>query len=284
MQNFRNKVAAITGAASGIGAALAESLARKGCNLALADINEQALQSVTSKLAHTGVKITQHVLDVSNQKAVASFATDVIKQHRGINLVINNAGVALAENIDQMSYENFEWLMNINFWGVVYGTKEFLPHLKQSTDAHIVNVSSVFGLYAVPTQSAYNASKFAVRGFTEALQEELRIEGSNVQCTCVFPSGIKTNIAQNGRMGKTSDLYHAEELRDRFDDYAHTTPEEAAEGILKAVLSNKERALIGIDAYAMDLLQRVIPSRYKQVFVQGTRLANWWRARKESKT
>ncbi|MFC3149803.1 SDR family NAD(P)-dependent oxidoreductase [Litoribrevibacter euphylliae] len=283
MQNFKNKVAAITGAASGIGAALAESLARKGCNLALADINEANLENIANKLAHTGVKITQHVLDVSNQKAVANFASDVMKQHKGINLVINNAGVALAENIDQMSYGNFEWLMNINFWGVVYGTKEFLPYLKQSTDAHIVNVSSVFGLYAVPTQSAYNASKFAVRGFTESLQEELRIEGSDIQCTCVFPSGIKTNIAQNGRMGNTADLYHAEELRDKFDDYAHTTPEEAAENILTAVLTNKERALIGIDAYAMDLLQRLLPSRYKSVFVQGTKLANWWRARKESK-
>lgn len=284
MHNFRNKVAAITGAGSGIGAALAESLARHGCNLALADINEANLEKVAKSLTHTGVKITQHILDVSNQKSVASYASDVMKQHKGINLVINNAGVALAENIDQMSYENFEWLMNINFWGVVYGTKEFLPYLKQSTDAHIVNVSSVFGLYAVPTQSAYNASKFAVRGFTESLQEELRIEGSNVECTCVFPSGIKTNIAQNGRMGKTSDLYHAEELRDKFDDYAHTTPKDAAESILNAVLANKERALIGVDAYAMDLLQRLLPSRYKELFIQGTKLANWWRARKESRT
>ena len=283
MQNFRNKVAAITGAGSGIGAALAESLARQGCNLALADIDESSLQKVSEKLASTGVQITQHILDVSNQKSVAHFASDVMKQHKGINLVINNAGVALAENINQMSYENFEWLMNINFWGVVYGTKEFLPYLKQSTDAHIVNVSSVFGLYAVPTQSAYNASKFAVRGFTESLQEELRIEGSNIQCTCVFPSGIKTNIAQNGRMGKTADLYHAEDLRENFDSYAHTTAEDAAENILSAVLKNKERALIGPDAYAMDLLQRLLPSNYKQVFVQGTKLANWWRNRKEQK-
>jgi len=283
MQNFRNKVAAITGAGSGIGAALAESLARQGCNLALADIDEPSLQKVADKLSHTGVQITQHILDVSNQKSVAHFAKDVMKQHKGINLVINNAGVALAENINQMSYENFEWLMNINFWGVVYGTKEFLPFLKQSTDAHIVNVSSVFGLYAVPTQSAYNASKFAVRGFTESLQEELRIEGSNIQCTCVFPSGIKTNIAQNGRMGKTADLYHAEDLKENFDSYAHTTAEDAAETILSAVLKNKERALIGPDAYAMDLLQRLLPCNYKQVFVQGTKLANWWRNRKEQK-
>jgi len=283
MQNFRNKVAAITGAGSGIGAALAESLARQGCNLALADIDESSLQKVADKLSHTGVQITQHILDVSNQKSVAHFAKDVMKQQKGIKLVINNAGVALAENINQMSYENFEWLMNINFWGVVYGTKEFLPFLKQSTDAHIVNVSSVFGLYAVPTQSAYNASKFAVRGFTESLQEELRIEGSNIQCTCVFPSGIKTNIAQNGRMGKTADLYHAEDLKENFDSYAHTTAEDAAENILSAVLKNKERALIGPDAYAMDLLQRLLPCNYKQVFVQGTKLANWWRNRKEQK-
>ena len=158
MENFKNKVAAITGAASGIGAALAETLARKGCNLALADINEKDLQKVADRLAHTGVQISQHVLDVSNRNAVENFATNVMKQHKGINLVINNAGVALAETVDQMSYKNFEWLMNINFWGVVYGTKAFLPHLKQSTDAHIVNVSSVFGLYAVPPQSAYNLS------------------------------------------------------------------------------------------------------------------------------
>ncbi|GAA3915175.1 SDR family NAD(P)-dependent oxidoreductase [Litoribacillus peritrichatus] len=282
MENFKNKVAVITGAASGIGAALAENLARQGCNLALADINEKGLEAISERLASTGVQISQHVLDVANKKAVERFAANVMQQHKGVNLVINNAGVALAETVDQMSYENFEWLMNINFWGVVYGTKAFLPYLKQSTDAHIVNVSSVFGLYAVPTQSAYNAAKFAVRGFTESLQEELRIEDSNIQCTCIFPSGIKTNIAQNGRMGSTPDKYHADELRDNFDKYAHTSPAQAAESILNAVRKNKERALIGPDAYAMDIFQRLMPSKYKQLFVQGTRLANWWRDKRNT--
>jgi short-subunit dehydrogenase len=282
MDSYKNKVAAITGAASGIGEALAMELARQGCNLALADINEANLQKVADKVKSTGVTVSQHIVDVSNQQAMKNFARDTVKQHHKVNLVINNAGVALAETVDQMSYQNFEWLMNINFWGVVYGTKEFLPYLKKTTHAHVVNVSSVFGLYAVPTQSAYNAAKFAVRGFTECLQEELRIENSHVQCTCVFPSGIKTNIAQNGRMGSTDDKYHVEDLRANFDSYAHTTAEDAAKSILKAVKKEKDRALIGPDAYAMDLLQRIFPSTYKQLFIQGTKLNHWWKNKRQS--
>src|SRR5580704_7862250 len=200
MKDFTGRVAAITGAGSGIGRALALNLAKRGTHLALCDINEVGLAETVGLCEGFGVKVTSQKLDVADRAAVYTWADSVVADHGKVNLIFNNAGVAVAATVESMSYEDFEWLMNINFWGVVYGTKAFLPHLKQSGEGHIVNLSSVFGLISVPSQSAYNAAKFAVRGFTDTLRMELEIEGADVSVTTIHPGGIKTNIAKNARM------------------------------------------------------------------------------------
>ena len=202
MKSFANKVAAITGAGSGIGRALALNLAQQGCHLAISDVNEAGLAETVKQAAAFGVKVTSQKLDVSNKDGVHAWADSVVAEHGKVNLIFNNAGVALGSTVEGMSYDELAWVMNINFWGVVYGTKAFLPYLKASGDGHIVNVSSVFGLCAQPTQSAYNASKFAVRGFTEALRQELDLENAPVSVTCVHPGGIKTNIAKAAKMNE----------------------------------------------------------------------------------
>ena len=267
MKNFYNKVAAITGAGSGIGQAIAIALAEEGCHLALADISENGLQDTVARLRDYPVKVTSHVVDVGRREAVYQYADDCIKAHGHVNLIINNAGVGLGETVEAMSYENFEWLMNINFWGVVYGTKAFLPYLKQSGDGHIVNISSIFGIIGVPTQSAYNAAKFAVKGFTESLREELDIEGSSVSATCVHPGGVKTAIARNSRMGDTGGLTlgSKEEIAELFERIARTTPEQAANVILQGVRKNQRRVLIGADAVLLDIGQRLMPTGYQRL-------------------
>ena len=166
MKSFNNKVAAITGAGSGMGRALATSLASRGCHLALADNNKSALEETAENCRSYNVDVTTYIVDVSNKDSVYTFADDVVRDHNHVNLVFNNAGVSLTDNVEHMTYQDFNWLMDINFWGVVYGSKAFLPHMQKVEEAHIVNTSSIFGTIAVPSQSAYNASKFAVRGFT----------------------------------------------------------------------------------------------------------------------
>ena len=267
MKNFYNKVAAITGAGSGIGQATAIALAEEGCHLALSDISENSLQDTVDRLSDYPVEVTSHVVDVGRREAVYQYAGDCIKAHGHVNLIINNAGVGLGETVEAMSYENFEWLMNINFWGVVYGTKAFLPYLKQSGDGHIVNISSIFGIIGVPTQSAYNAAKFAVKGFTESLREELDIEGSSVSATCVHPGGVKTAIARNSRMGDTGSLTlgSKEEIAELFERIARTTPEQAANAILQGVRKNQRRVLIGADAALLDIGQRLMPTGYQRL-------------------
>ena len=200
MQEFNGRVAAITGAGSGIGRALAINLAGRGCHLALSDIDEAGLAETASLAASGGVTITTHRLDVADRLAMEDWAGKVVADHGKANLVFNNAGVALGATVEGMAYDDLMWLMGINFFGVVYGTKAFLPHLKAAGEGHIVNISSVFGLIGIPSQSAYNAAKFAVRGFTEALRIELDIEDCGVSCTTIHPGGIKTNIAKNARM------------------------------------------------------------------------------------
>src|ERR1700728_3460221 len=199
MKEFSGRVAAITGAGSGIGRALAHALARQGAHLALSDIDDPSLAETVAQCEGVGVKITSQHLDVADRHAVYAWADQVVADHGTVILIINNAGVALGATVESVSYEDFEWLMNINFWGVVFGTKAFLPYLKQSGEGHVVNLSSVFGLISVPSQSAYNAAKFAVRGFTDTLRMELEIEDANVSVTTVHPGGIKTNIARNAR-------------------------------------------------------------------------------------
>ena len=267
MKSFSGKVAAITGSGSGIGQATAIALAKEGCHLAISDISRESLDNTIELLAGYPVNISTHVVDVSDREAVYKYAEDTVATHGKVNLIMNNAGVGLGETVDNMSYENFEWLMNINFWGVVYGTKAFLPHLKQAGEGHIINISSVFGIISVPTQSAYNAAKFAVRGFTESLREELDIAGDPVSATCVHPGGVKTNIARNSRMGDMGSMSigDKEDVANMFEKIAMTTPEAAAKTILKGVRKNQRRILVGGDAIMLDTTQRLIPAGYQRL-------------------
>ncbi len=230
MKDFHNKVAVITGAGSGIGRALAHDLAAAGARLALSDVNQVGLQETADALNLGSDRLITEAFDVADRDAFYAFAERVTGHFGAVHLVFNNAGVALGATVEDMSYEDFEWLMGINFWGVVYGTKAFLPHLKAAGEGHIVNVSSVFGLIGVPTQSAYNASKFAVRGFTEALRQELEMEGGRVSCTSVHPGGIKTNIARNARMGAGVEKItggDGDKARRASEKMFRTTPAEA---------------------------------------------------------
>lgn len=275
MKNLKDRVAVVTGAASGIGQALAVQLAEAGCKLAIADINKQGLEEVAGQLRERGHDVITEKLDVADRAAVYAFA-DRVQRHFGeVHLVINNAGVALGATVEDMSYEDMEWLMGINFWGVVYGTKAFLPMLKQADQGHIVNISSVFGLIGVPTQSAYNAAKFAVRGFTEALRQELEIGNSTVSCTCVHPGGIKTNIAKSARMGDVSGFTgtsNRDEAVADFEKMFRTTPEEAARTIIKGIRGNRRRVLIGSDAQVIDKMQRSMPTLYQRIIINGQKL------------
>jgi NAD(P)-dependent dehydrogenase (short-subunit alcohol dehydrogenase family) len=272
VRDFTDRVAAITGAGSGMGRALAVDLARRGSHLALSDIDQVGLAETLAMCEGLGVKVTSQRVDVADRDSVYDWADRVVEDHGKVNLIFNNAGVALGATIDAMSYEDFEWLMNINFWGVVHGTKAFLPHLKASGEGHIVNISSVFGLISIPTQSAYNAAKFGVRGFTDALRMELDAERSNVSCTTIHPGGIKTNIARNARMDDSvGDLTGEENDPNRFDRIAMTTADKAARQILRAVRRNRRRALIGPDAKFLDLVSRLPAAVYQRVIVLGVR-------------
>ena len=273
MKNFQNKVAAITGAGSGIGQQLALLLAKEGCHLSLSDVNEQGLIETVEKLKDTDVRVTIKKLDVADQVAVKAWAEETVQDHGSVNMIFNNAGVALASTVEGASYEELEWIVNINFWGVVYGTKEFLPFIKQTGDGHIVNISSLFGLTAQPTQSAYNATKFAVRGFTESLRQELDMENCGVSALCVHHGGIRTNIANSAKMNdslKTLGM-NPEKSAKSFNKLLRCPPEEAARQILEAVKKDKRRLLIGNDAKALDLLQRLLPTGYQKVIALASK-------------
>jgi short-subunit dehydrogenase len=276
MKNFKGKVAAITGAGSGIGQQLAVLLANDGCNLALADVNEKGLAATVALIKDKGIKYTTTKVDVADRAQVAAWATSSAAAHGQVNLIFNNAGVAMGSTVEGMAYDELEWLMNINFWGVVYGTKEFLPLLKKSGDGHIINISSLFGLTSQPSQSAYNASKFAVRGFTESLRQELDIQKCGVSSTCVHPGGIRTNIAKAARMNdsiKSLGMNPAQSAAS-FDKLLRTPPEEAARVILNAVRHNDRRVLIGNDAKILDLMQRFLPTGYQKVFTAAAKYQN----------
>jgi len=274
MKVLENRVAVITGAASGIGKALAEQLAAAGCRLAISDVNSKDLEALAKTLRANGHEVHSEKLDVADRQAFYDYAERVHAHYGQVNLVINNAGVALGATVEDMNYDDFEWLMGINFWGVVYGTKAFLPFLKQADEAHIVNISSVFGLVGILTQSAYNAAKFAVRGFTESLRMELEIEGGNVSCSCVHPGGIKTNIARNARMNDVSHITGADAEKSiaDFEKMFRTTAADAASTIINGVRRNKRRILIGGDAYAIDTMQRTLPTLYQRLIVNGQKL------------
>ena len=253
-------VAVLTGAGSGIGRALAQQLAEAGSALALADIDETGLLQTSESLPTKGAVVTTHVLDVAGEEGVRSFADEVNTRHGRVTLLINNAGVALHGDFEEVSLDDFRLLMNINFWGTVYGVNFFLPLLKREKRAQIVNISSVFGMVAPAGQCAYAASKFAVRGFTEALRHEL--EGSNVSVSCVHPGGIRTQIARRARIGAGVTRTGHQDKAASFEKLLRTSPEVAAARILRGVERREPRVLIGADAYQVDILQRLRPATY----------------------
>jgi short-subunit dehydrogenase len=273
VKNFSGRVAAITGAGSGIGRALAIDLSTRGCHLALSDVDEDGLAETVLRCERSDVKVTPTVLDVSDRDAVFAWGDAVVADHGKVNIIANNAGVGLGASAIGQSLQDFEWVMDINFWGVVHGTQAFLPHLRAAGEGHVINISSVFGLISIPTQSAYNASKFGVRGFTDALRMELEIDPCGVSCTTIHPGGIKTNIARNARTDETMILAGGDpdELIEEFDKFARTTPEKAAKQILKAVERNRRRALIGPDAVLYDIASRLPAGLYQRVIVAGAR-------------
>ncbi|SOY43590.1 SDR family NAD(P)-dependent oxidoreductase [Cupriavidus taiwanensis] len=276
MKDFRNKVAAITGAGSGIGRALALALAREGCQLALSDRNEAGLAQTAAQAmaAAPHARVTQHTVDVADRAAVYAWAAAAADAHGRVNLIFNNAGVALSSTVEGMSYDDLEWIIGINFWGVVYGTKAFLPYLKASGDGHVVNTSSIFGIFAQPGMGAYNASKYAVRGFTESLRQELDLMDCGVSATTVHPGGIKTNIAQASRVSASVNGFlvrDAQHGKDEFEKFFITSPDKAARVILEGVRRNRRRVLIGPDAYAADAMARLLPAAYQALVVRETR-------------
>ncbi|WIX83833.1 SDR family NAD(P)-dependent oxidoreductase [Amycolatopsis carbonis] len=269
MKEFTDKVAVITGAGSGIGRALALGLGLRGARLALSDVDAEGLESTVEAAKAQGADVRGYSLDVSDRAAVLAHADEVASAFGRVNVVVNNAGVALGATVEDMTFEDYDWLMGINLGGVVNGTKAFLPHLIGSGDGHLVNISSVFGFVGVPTQSAYNAAKFAVRGFTEALREEMLAARHPVAVSCVHPGGIKTNIARHARGGGDGDQ---EAAAAGFEKIALTTPKKAAETIIRGVERRSARILIGPDAYVIDAIPRVLGSAYQRPLATMARL------------
>jgi short-subunit dehydrogenase len=270
MTTIRGAAAAVTGAASGIGRALALELAARGCDLALADRDEAGLQAVAAEIGKAGTrKVTVHRVDVAEPGQIADFAQAATAAHPGLNILVNNAGVALLGQFGEIDQAQMDWLMNINFWGVVHATRAFLPHLAQRPEAHIVNLSSIFGIIAPPGQTAYAAAKFAVRGFSESLRHELQMANSPVKLSVVHPGGVSTNIVRNSRagVGVTDNARRAQSI-ERFEAMAKTTPAAAALRIITGIENNQPRILIGNDARFMDLLQRFRPGTYWAVLAR----------------
>lgn len=269
MKSFHGKVCAVTGAGSGIGRGLGLQLASEGARLALSDINEENVRATVDACRRHGVEAEAYRLDVSDRAAVFAHADEVKERFGAVNLIVNNAGVAMASTVEETSIEDYEWIMGINFWGVLYGTKAFLPHLIASGDGHVVNISSVFGLIAVPGQSGYNAAKFGVRGFTEALRQEMAIAGHPVGVSCVLPGGVKTSIARSARVADGD----PEEMGAEFERVARTTPAAAARTIVEGVKRDRSRILVGADARVIDVTQRVLGPGYQSLVARGVRRA-----------
>jgi NADP-dependent 3-hydroxy acid dehydrogenase YdfG len=264
MTAIKGKVAVITGAGSGIGRALAYDLARRGAKLAISDVDTAGLAETAKQVRVIGAPVHEQRLDVTDRAAVLAYADTVAAEYGTINMIFNNAGIAFTGDVEEMEFEQIERVIDVDFWGVVNGTKAFLPHLIASGDGHVVNISSLFGLLSMPGQSAYNAAKFAVRGFTESLRQEMIINRHPVQVTCVHPGGIKTAIARNGGAVEGRD---AAQIAEFFDaKLAKTSPEQAAKTILRAVIGNRPRAVVGLDAKVLDVFIRVVGPAYQRLF------------------
>ena len=268
MKNLDNAVVVITGAGSGMGREMALIAARQGALLAVSDWNEAGLGETVDLLKGAGAReVRSDVVDVSDREAVATWAAAVADQFGRVNMLVNNAGVSMSGDFEDMSYDEFDWIVGVNFDGVVNGTKEFLPHLIASGDAHLINLSSLFGLISMPGQSAYNATKYAVRGFTEALREEMLINGHNVAVTCVHPGGIKTGISRNGRKTKSQDIDALDKL---FDEKLAKMPaDRAAQIIINGALKRRARVLVGLDAHALHTFAKLAGSRYQDVVARA---------------
>lgn len=260
---FAGKVAVVTGAGSGIGRALALNLAQRGAKLALSDVDVNGLAETVRQVEALGGEVESQFLDVTQRETVLDYAETVKTRFGKINQIYNNAGIAYHGDVEESSFKDIERVVDVDFWGVVNGTKAFIPHLQESGDGHIINISSLFGLLAMPSQAAYNAAKFAVRGFSEALRIELLISKAPVKMTVVHPGGIKTAIARNATVAEN---YDQQSVAKFFDaKLAKTTPDQAAKTILKGVEKGKGRVLIGSDAIALDLFQRITGSKYQRV-------------------
>lgn len=270
MKSLDDKVVVITGAGSGIGRALAVNAAGRGAHVAISDVNEAGLAETVDLVKGAGARaVRSDKLDVAQRDEIVGYAAAVADQFGRVNVVVNNAGVSMTGDFAKMSYEQMEWIVDINFWGVVNGTKEFLPHLVDSGDGHVVNISSLFGLISMPGQTLYNSTKYAVRGFTEALREEMLIGKHKVGVTAVHPGGIKTGIVRNGRVTDGDNL---EALAKLFDKkLARTSADDAAAAIVKAVLRNQPRLLIGADAHALHHVGKLLGARYQDLFAFGAK-------------
>ena len=264
--SFAGRTAVVTGAAAGIGRAVAVSLARRGCHLALADVDDAGMAGTSELTRGFGVRVSRHRLDVADRVAVAAFPDVVAAEHSGVDVLVNNAGVAVGGTFEQVVDEDFEWLFEINFWGVVRMTRAFLPLLRASDDARIVNLSSVYGLIAPPEQAAYSASKFAVRGFSEALRHEL--EGSRIGVSVVHPGGIATSIAENARVPAGISEEEIARRRARYRKLLRLPPEVAGETIVRGIERRQSRILIGSDAKTISLIARLFPVSYWKLLMR----------------
>jgi short-subunit dehydrogenase len=264
MKNLNDKVVVITGAAGGMGREMAIQAAQQGAHLALSDWNEEALAETAELCRQAGVtQLRTDRIDVSDREAMHTWAEAVAAEFGRVNMMINNAGVTVTGDFETMTYEDFDWIVGINFYGVVHGTKEFLPHLIASGDGALVNISSLFGLISMPGQSAYNATKYAVRGFSEALREEMLINKHNVSVTVVHPGGIRTGIARNGRKNAELDGPTIDRLFDKR--LARMDADKAARIILNGALKKRARVLVGIDAHLIHHLAKNAGSTYQDV-------------------
>lgn len=270
MKTFRNRVVAVTGAASGIGQALAIDLAERGARLAISDVDEVGLEQTLQRCEAAGAEVHARHLDVREREELEAWPAQIEEHFGDVHAVINNAGVAIVGTIDELPLEVFEHVIDINFWGVVHGTRAFLPYLKRAEEGHVVNISSIFGIIGVAGQGPYNASKFAVKGFSECLKQELDMLAPHVKVTCVHPGGIKTNIARAASfVGEALGGGDHARFARRFDRMAQTTPERAAEVILAGVLRDQPRVLVGPDAKLLDLAQRVAPATYHGIVMRS---------------
>ncbi len=260
MKILKNKTAVVTGAGAGIGRAIALHLADEGCGLAVSDINGEALCETETLLKKKGARVFSTPLDVADRKIMESYPEKVMNHFGGVDIVINNAGVAVVATVEEHSIEDYEWLMGVNFWGVLYGSKFFIPYLRQADEACIVNISSVFGLVSMPNLSSYNAAKFAVRGFSESLRHEL--SNTRIRVMTVFPGGVKTGFAKKARFESTPGKKSHEQFNQIFEKYSMSTAESTAQAVIRGIKNRRKRLLIGPDAVLGDLLQRLMPVRY----------------------